>query len=108
MGPCGMMDRMGLRVVHHVATSIDEANPHSEALEYHALHRRESSSSPATWSHERPGLLQLPESNVRSTGLHLTQNRPTHTTGFNVDRPEQCADLSASGLNDHTVRNGAR
>ena len=34
MGPCGMMDRMGLGVVHHVATLIDEANSHSEALEY--------------------------------------------------------------------------
>ncbi len=34
MGPCGMMDRMGLGVVHHVATLIDEANTHSEAPEY--------------------------------------------------------------------------
>ena len=34
MGPCGMMDRMGLGVVHHVATLIGETNPDSEALEY--------------------------------------------------------------------------
>jgi 3-hydroxybutyryl-CoA dehydrogenase len=34
MGPCGMMDRMGLGVVHHVATLIDEANANSEAPEY--------------------------------------------------------------------------
>ena len=48
MGPCGMMDRMGLGVVHHVATLIDEANSHSEALAYAARTSTSGSSSPAT------------------------------------------------------------
>jgi 3-hydroxybutyryl-CoA dehydrogenase len=33
MGPCGMMDRMGLGVVYHVAKLIGETNPGSHALE---------------------------------------------------------------------------
>src|SRR5262245_18697404 len=34
MGPCGMMDRMGLGVVYHVARLIGESNPASQAREY--------------------------------------------------------------------------
>jgi 3-hydroxybutyryl-CoA dehydrogenase len=33
MGPCGMMDRMGLGVVHHVAKLIGETTPNTRALE---------------------------------------------------------------------------
>ena len=33
MGPCGMMDRMGLGVVHHVAKLIGETTPNTQALE---------------------------------------------------------------------------
>ena len=33
MGPCGMMDRMGLGVVYHVAKLIGETTPNTEALE---------------------------------------------------------------------------
>ena len=34
LGPCGMMDRMGLGVVHHVAKLLGEATPNTQALEY--------------------------------------------------------------------------
>lgn len=34
LGPGGMMDRMGLGVVHHVAKSIAESTPNSRAVEY--------------------------------------------------------------------------
>ena len=34
MGPCGMMDRMGLGVVYHVANLIGETTPNSEAFHY--------------------------------------------------------------------------
>jgi 3-hydroxyacyl-CoA dehydrogenase len=34
MGPCGMMDRMGLGVVYHVAKLIGETTPNTQALEY--------------------------------------------------------------------------
>ncbi len=34
MGPCGMMDRMGLGVVYHVAKLIGESNTNTQALEY--------------------------------------------------------------------------
>jgi 3-hydroxyacyl-CoA dehydrogenase len=34
MGPCGMMDRMGLGVVHHVAQLLDEATANRQATEY--------------------------------------------------------------------------
>jgi 3-hydroxybutyryl-CoA dehydrogenase len=34
MGPFGMMDRMGLGVVHHVAKRIDESTPGAHALGY--------------------------------------------------------------------------
>ena len=33
MGPCGMMDRMGLGVVYHVAKLIGETTPNTQALE---------------------------------------------------------------------------
>jgi 3-hydroxyacyl-CoA dehydrogenase len=33
VGPCGMMDRMGLGVVYHVAKLLGET-PHTQALEY--------------------------------------------------------------------------
>ena len=33
MGPCGMMDRMGLGVVYHVAKLIGETTPNTRALE---------------------------------------------------------------------------
>jgi len=33
MGPCGMMDRMGLGVVYHVAKLIGESTPNAQALE---------------------------------------------------------------------------
>ena len=33
IGPCGMMDRMGLGVVHHVAKLIGETTPDHSALE---------------------------------------------------------------------------
>jgi 3-hydroxyacyl-CoA dehydrogenase len=33
MGPCGMMDRMGLGVVHHVAKLIGETTPSPQALD---------------------------------------------------------------------------
>jgi 3-hydroxybutyryl-CoA dehydrogenase len=33
MGPCGMMDRMGLGVVYHVARLIGETTPNTQALE---------------------------------------------------------------------------
>jgi 3-hydroxybutyryl-CoA dehydrogenase len=36
MGPCGMMDRMGLGVVYHVAKLIGENSPDTEALDYAA------------------------------------------------------------------------
>ena len=36
IGPCGMMDRMGLGVVYHVAKLIGETTPNTEALEYAA------------------------------------------------------------------------
>lgn len=34
MGPCGMMDRMGLGVVHHVAKLLGETTPNPRMLEY--------------------------------------------------------------------------
>ena len=34
MGPCGMMDRMGLGVVYHVAKLIGDGGPNTQALEY--------------------------------------------------------------------------
>jgi len=34
MGPCGMMDRMGLGVVHHVAKLVGETTPNAKALDY--------------------------------------------------------------------------
>jgi 3-hydroxyacyl-CoA dehydrogenase len=34
MGPFGMMDRMGLGVVHHVAELLGESDPSSQALDY--------------------------------------------------------------------------
>ena len=34
IGPCGMMDRMGLGVVHHVAELLDEATPRADARIY--------------------------------------------------------------------------
>ena len=34
MGPFGMMDRMGLGVVHHVAQLLGESDPSSQALDY--------------------------------------------------------------------------
>jgi hypothetical protein len=34
MGPCGMMDRMGLGVVYRVAKLIGETTPNTQALEY--------------------------------------------------------------------------
>ena len=34
VGPCGMMDRMGLGVVYHVAKLISETTPNTQALEY--------------------------------------------------------------------------
>lgn len=34
IGPCGMMDRMGLGVVHHVARLLAESAPTSQAVEY--------------------------------------------------------------------------
>ena len=34
MGPCGMMDRMGLGVVHHVAKLVGETTPNAQALDY--------------------------------------------------------------------------
>jgi 3-hydroxybutyryl-CoA dehydrogenase len=34
MGPCGMMDRMGLGVVYHVARLIAETSPNTQTLEY--------------------------------------------------------------------------
>jgi 3-hydroxybutyryl-CoA dehydrogenase len=34
MGPCGMMDRMGLGVVYHVAKLIGETTLNTQALEY--------------------------------------------------------------------------
>jgi 3-hydroxyacyl-CoA dehydrogenase len=33
VGPCGMMDRMGLGVVYHVAKLISETTPNTQALE---------------------------------------------------------------------------
>jgi 3-hydroxybutyryl-CoA dehydrogenase len=33
MGPCGMMDRMGLGVVYHVAKLTGETAPNTQALE---------------------------------------------------------------------------
>ena len=33
MGPCGMMDRMGLGVVYHVAKLLGETGPNTQALE---------------------------------------------------------------------------
>jgi 3-hydroxyacyl-CoA dehydrogenase len=33
MGPCGMMDRMGLGVVHHVAKLLGESGSNAQALE---------------------------------------------------------------------------
>jgi len=33
MGPCGMMDRLGLGVVYHVAKLIGETTPNTQALE---------------------------------------------------------------------------
>ena len=81
MGPCGMMDRMGLGVVHHVANVDRRGQLAQRSTLVRALHRRAVHPARPPGSHERPGLLQLPESNLRSTGLHLTQNRPTHTTG---------------------------
>ncbi len=33
LGPCGMMDRMGLGVVHHVAKLIGDTTPNAQALE---------------------------------------------------------------------------
>jgi 3-hydroxybutyryl-CoA dehydrogenase len=33
LGPCGMMDRMGLGVVHHVAKLIGDTTPNTQALE---------------------------------------------------------------------------
>ncbi len=34
MGPCGMMDRMGLGVVYHVAKLLGETTPNPRMLEY--------------------------------------------------------------------------
>jgi 3-hydroxyacyl-CoA dehydrogenase len=34
MGPFGMMDRMGLNVVYHVAKLIGDNSPNTQALEY--------------------------------------------------------------------------
>jgi 3-hydroxybutyryl-CoA dehydrogenase len=34
MGPFGMMDRMGLSVVYHVAKLIGESTPNTRALDY--------------------------------------------------------------------------
>ena len=34
MGPCAMMDRMGLGVVHHVAKLVGETTPNAKALDY--------------------------------------------------------------------------
>ena len=108
MGPCGMMDRMGLGVVHHVATLIDEANSHSEALSYPRYIDERFIQPGHLGVTSGQGFYSYPESNVRSAGFHLTRNRPTHTTGSTADRPELAAPVGV-GLNDHSVsRNGAR
>ena len=75
MGPCGMMDRMGLGVVHHVAQNI-------EALESAALPRRAVHPERPPWGRERRRLLQLSRSRVRTAGVHLIWRRGSRQSTF--------------------------
>ena len=61
MGPCGMMDRMGLGVVHHVAKLLGETAPNSGAAASASefVERRSSARSRAT---PCPGHLESPTS----------------------------------------------
>ena len=75
IGPCGMMDRMGLGVVYHVAKLIGEAAPDHPALESARYIDEEFIQRGHLGVVERPRLLQLPESGLRPAGLHLTARR---------------------------------
>ena len=71
IGPCGMMDRMGLGVVYHVAKLIGDAAPDHPAARGRPLHRRGVHPARPSRGGQRPRLLPLPESGLRRPGLHL-------------------------------------
>jgi hypothetical protein len=79
MGPFGMMDRMGLGAVYHVAKLVGETTPNTRALEYARYVDEHLIPKTPPWGHERPGLLHLPESARRPAGVQLTSSEGQDT-----------------------------
>ena len=71
MGPFGMMDRMGLGVVYHVAKLIGETTPNTPGARVRSLPRGAVHPERPPGCRQRPGLLQLPESGLHPAGIHL-------------------------------------
>ena len=72
IGPCGMMDRMGLGVVYHVAKLIGETTSNTQALESARYLDEQFIQHGRLGRRQWPGLLPLPESSLRPAGIHLT------------------------------------
>ena len=92
IGPCGMMDRMGLGVVYRIAKLIGEAEPGHPALESARYIDADVHPARPLRGGEWPRLLQLPESGLRSARLPLnleSRSRATndHAIGAAADSP---------------------
>ena len=73
MGPFGMMDRMGLGVVHHVAKLIGETTPNTQALESARYLDEHFIQKGHLGVASGQGFYTLPESGLRPAGVHLNQ-----------------------------------
>ena len=71
MGPCGMMDRMGLGVVHHVAKLIGETTPNTQALES-ARYLDEQFIQKGHLGSRVARASTATQSGLRPAGIHLT------------------------------------
>ena len=72
MGPFGMIDRMGLGVVYHVAKLIGETTPEHPGARVRPLPRRALHPEGPPRGRKRPGLLQLSESGLRTARIRLS------------------------------------
>ena len=82
IGPFGMMDRMGLGVVYHVAKLTGETTPNTQALEY-ARYLDEHFIQPGTRRRgERRGFLSLPEPGLRGARVRQRPLTAGSRTGW--------------------------
>ena len=72
IGPCGMMDRMGLGVVHHVATSHRRDHGRHPGARVRRVPRRAVHPPRPPRGRHRAGLLHVPGSRLRRARLRLT------------------------------------